>query len=77
MLTSIDVNLNDKNYVDLAICTLYNLFIKHSSLYVKPTSLDSENSGIQDLEEIDVSGQLFPLHNCNNARNSSVAAKRY
>lgn len=70
--TSINVNPNDTNYIVLAICTLHNFLIKHNSSYVKPTS---ENSETQDTEDIDVSGQLFPLQNCINARNSSAAAK--
>lgn len=70
--TSINVNQNDTNYIVLAICTLHNFLIKHNSSYVKPTS---ENSETQDTEDIDVSGQLFPLQNCINARNSSAAAK--
>ncbi|KAL4156128.1 hypothetical protein QTP88_000163 [Uroleucon formosanum] len=59
--TSINVNPNDTNYIVLAICTLHNFLIKHNSSYVKPTS---ENSETQDTEDIDVSGQLFPLQNC-------------
>lgn len=75
LLTSINVNPNDTNYIVLAICILHNFLIKHSSSYVKPTSLDTENSETQHSEEIVVSGQFIPLENCNNARNSSVAAK--
>lgn len=50
LLTSINVNPNNINYIVLTICTLHNFLIKYSSSCIKSTSLDTENSEIQHSE---------------------------
>ncbi|XP_008185984.1 uncharacterized protein LOC103310221 [Acyrthosiphon pisum] len=79
--TAINVNVQDTNYIVLAICTLHNFLMRNSSSYVKPSTFDTENSENHDIvpgtwrQEIDHNSQLQSLQNNNNVKNSSVASK--
>jgi len=79
--TAINVNVQDTNYIVLAICTLHNFLMRNSSSYVKPSTFDTENSENYDVvpgtwrQEIDLNSQLQSLQNNNNIKNSSVASK--
>lgn len=81
LLTSININTYDINYIVLAICTLHNFLMKNSSSYIKQTSFDSENVETHEIEpgtwrqEINNINETIASLQTNSVKNSSAIAK--
>lgn len=81
LLTSINVNPYDINYIVLAICALHNFLMKNSSSYIKPTCFDNENFETHEIEpgtwrqETNNINEIIASLQTNSIKNSSAIAK--
>jgi hypothetical protein len=81
LLTSININTYDINYIVLTICVLHNFLLKNSSSYIKQTSFDSENVETHEIEpgtwrqEINNIDETIISLQTNSIKNSSTIAK--
>jgi len=81
LLTSINLNTYNINYIVLAICTIHNFLMKNSSSYIKQTSFDSENVETHEIDpgtwrqEINNINETIASLQTNSVKNSSTISK--